>query len=72
MLKQDLADGYYRIKLSPEAALKLAVVLPGSRPKDKNLIGIPLVLPMGWKYSPNYFCAYSEKAAGMANSYIKQ
>jgi hypothetical protein len=71
MLKLDLADGYYRVKLSPEAALELAVVLPGASPKHGNLIGIPLVLPMGWKYSPNYFCAYSETATDIANSYIK-
>ncbi len=28
MAKIDLADGYYRIPLSPQAALALAVVLP--------------------------------------------
>jgi hypothetical protein len=66
LLKLDLADGYYRVKLSPEAALELAVVLPGATPKAKNLVGIPLVLPMGWKYSPNYFCAHTD----ITNQYI--
>jgi hypothetical protein len=71
LLKLDLADGYYRIKLSPEAVLELAVVLPGSTPTHENLIGIPLVLPMGWKYSPNYFCAYTETCADLANCFIE-
>jgi hypothetical protein len=70
LLKLDLADGYYRVKLSPEAALELAVVLPGATPKAKNLVGIPLVLPMGWKYSPNYFCAHTETATDITNQYI--
>jgi len=67
MAKFDLADGYYRIPLSPQAALELAVVLP---PMDNNLplVGIPLVLPMGWKYSPPYFCSYTETAADLANN----
>jgi hypothetical protein len=69
--KLDLADGYYRVKLSPEAALELAVVLPGATPSAKNLIGIPLMLPMGWKYSPNYFCTHSETATDLANLYIQ-
>jgi len=67
--KIDLSDGYYRIPLSPSAALELAVVLPpliGNKP----VIGIPLVLPMGWKYSPPLFCAYTESATDLANLHI--
>jgi hypothetical protein len=66
LLKIDLSDGYYRVRLSPEAALELAVVLPGV-PPYKNLIGIPLCLPMGWTHSPPYFCAFTETAADIAN-----
>jgi len=66
MLKFDLADGYYRVHLSPEAALELAVVLPGPTPTQR-LIGIPLSLLMGWAYSPPYFCAFTETAADLAN-----
>jgi hypothetical protein len=47
LMKLDLADGYYRVPLSPEAALELAVVLPPDH-TGTNLIGIPLSLPMGW------------------------
>jgi hypothetical protein len=45
--KFDLADGYYRIPLTPEAALELAVVLPPLHNSTTALVGIPLVLPMG-------------------------
>jgi len=67
MLKFDLSDGYYRIRLSPEAALELAVLIPGDTP-NASLVGIPLSLPMGWAQSPPYFCAYTETAADLANS----
>jgi hypothetical protein len=67
MAKLDLADGYYRIPLSPSAALELAVVLPGDGVHER-LIGIPLSLPMGWTYSPPYFCAFTETVADIANA----
>jgi len=69
MSKIDLSDGYYHVPLSPSAALELAVVLPpltGTKP----IIGIPLVLPMGWKYSPLFFCAYTETIADVSNQVI--
>ncbi len=65
MAKFDLSDGYYRVRLSPEAALELAVILPS--PRKRPLIGIPLSLPMGWTHSPPYFCAFTETAADLAN-----
>jgi hypothetical protein len=67
MAKLDLADGYYRVPLSPLAALELAVVLPGDGIHDR-LVGIPLSLPMGWSNSPPYFCAYTETIADIANA----
>jgi hypothetical protein len=66
MAKVDLADGYYRIPLSATAALELAVVLP-SDGASGPLIGIPLSLPMGWRDSPPYFCAFTETCADLAN-----
>jgi len=68
--KFDLSDGYYRVRLSPEAALELAVILPGEN-NQANLIGIPLSLPMGWAYSPPYFCSFTETAADLANQQLK-
>jgi hypothetical protein len=54
MAKIDLADGYYRVPLSPEAALQLAVCLPPDG-DGEPLLGIPLSLPMGWSLSPPTF-----------------
>jgi len=67
LAKIDLSDGYYRVPLSPQAALELAVVLP---PLENHppLVGIPLMLPMGWKLSPPYFCAFTETATDIANA----
>jgi len=66
MAKIDLADGYYRIPLSQDAALALAVVLP-SDGLGEPLLGLPLSLPMGWKDSPPYFCAFTETCADLVN-----
>jgi hypothetical protein len=65
LMKLDLADGYYRVRLTPQAALELAVVLPG--PGNSSYVGIPLCLPMGWTHSPPYFCAFTETATDLAN-----
>jgi hypothetical protein len=72
LAKLDLADGYYRIPLSPHAAQHLAVVLPPDSDGQvrQNLIGIPLSLPMGWSQSPPYFCAFTETCVDIANSSI--
>jgi len=66
MAKIDLADGYYRVPLSAHAALTLAVILPDDL-NSGPLLGIPLSLPMGWKESPPYFCAFTETCADLAN-----
>jgi hypothetical protein len=71
MAKIDLADGYYRIPLSPAASLELAVVLPADDHRE-SLIGLPLSLPMGWALSPPYFCAFTETCADMANRHPRQ
>jgi hypothetical protein len=67
LTKLDLADGYYRIPLSAEAALELAVVLPPDLTPEP-LIGIPLTLPMGWRHSPPYFCSFTETCADLSNT----
>ena len=67
LAKLDLADGYYRIPLSPHAVQQLAVVLPADH-EGEPLIGLPLSLPMGWGQSPPYFCAFTETCADMANA----
>jgi hypothetical protein len=67
MAKIDLADGYYRIPLSPSAALRLAALIP-SDTDGPALVALPLTLPMGWSHSPPYFCAFTESVADVANS----
>jgi len=67
MAKIDLADGYYRIPLSSDAALQLAVCLPPDG-DEEPLLGIPLSLPMGWSLSPPYFCSFTETCADLTNS----
>jgi hypothetical protein len=71
MLKFDLSDGYYRVPLSPEAALELAVIIPGTSPST-SLIAVPLSLPIGWAQSPPYFCAYTEMAANLSNAALQE
>jgi hypothetical protein len=66
MAKVDLSDGYYRIPLSANAALKLVVVLPRDGISEP-LIGLPLSLPMGCRDSPPYFCAFTKTCADLAN-----
>jgi len=69
LAKIDLADGYYRVPISAQAALNLAVVIPSDIPgNSSHLIAIPLSLPMGWADSPPYFCAVTETIADMANT----
>jgi hypothetical protein len=46
MAKVDLADGYYRVPLSPCAALQLAVILPADT-NSQPLIAMPSTLPKG-------------------------
>jgi len=67
MVKIDLADGYYRVSLSPQAALTLAVIIPSDIPTQDAFIGLPLALPLGWAHSPPYFCAFIETIMDIAN-----
>jgi hypothetical protein len=71
LAKIDLADGYYRVPLTPSVALRLAVVIPSDMP-DQPLIAVPLTLPMGWSHSPPFFCAFTETVADIANQAITQ
>jgi hypothetical protein len=71
MAKFDLSDGYYRVPLKTEDALKLAVVLPQAE-NEPVLIAIPLVLPMGWTESPPFFCTTTETIADLANATLAQ
>jgi hypothetical protein len=69
LAKIDLADGYYRVPLSPQAVLTLAVVIP-SDSHHHNLIAIPLTLPMDWAQSPPFFCAYTKTVVDLVNTHL--
>lgn len=66
----DIADGFYRMGLRPDDALRLGMLFP-TRKGEPRLIAIPLVLPMGWKESPPSFCSATETVADVANDVIK-
>ena len=55
LLKANVSDGFYRIGLHPEDALKLGLIFP-SGADEEPMVAIPLTLPMGWKNSPPLFC----------------
>jgi hypothetical protein len=68
--KIDIADGFYIIWINPNDVPKLGVMFPGA-PCDEPLIGLPLVLPMGWMKSPPLFTAATETVADLANQQLQ-
>jgi hypothetical protein len=71
MYKNDMSDGFYRIRLSTTGSLKLGVILPRF-PDLPQLVALPLVLPMGWTESPPWFCAFTETIADLANQDLQR
>ena len=66
IMKVDISDGFYRVNLRINDIPKLALVFPsidGLQP----LVALPLVLPMGWSYSPAPFSAATETITDIAN-----
>lgn len=64
--KVDLADGFYRLRLTDSSILKLAVAFP-QYPGEEQMVALPLSIPMGWVESPPAFCAATETVADLAN-----
>jgi hypothetical protein len=64
--KVDIADGFYRIQVNTNDVPKLGVVVP-TEPGQPQIIGSPLVLPMGWMQSPPLFTAATETVADLTN-----
>jgi hypothetical protein len=65
--KFDIDNGFYRLFLDANDALKLAALLPRYK-GEEQLLAVPLVLTMGWGNSPPTFCAASETVADLANA----
>ena len=73
MMKNDMSDGFYRIRLTSSGSLKLAVILPKDLvPGYPQLVALPLVLPMGWTESPPWFCAFTETVADLTNEDLRR
>jgi hypothetical protein len=70
LFKIDISDGFYRIAIRSEDVPKLSVMFP-TAPGEEQLIGLPLVLTMGWKKSPPLFTAASETVADLANDKLQ-
>jgi hypothetical protein len=68
LCKVDISDGFYRIGVRIEDIPKLGVILPTSSSDETQLVAFPLVLPMGWKSSPPFFCAVTETIADVTNA----
>jgi hypothetical protein len=68
--KIDLADGYWRMIVDPDEQWNFAYVLP-SRPGEPTRLVIPSALQMGWNESPAYFCATTETARDVAQTWIE-
>jgi hypothetical protein len=68
--KIDISDGFYRIAIRSEDVPKLAVIFP-TAPGEEQLIGLPLMLPMGWKQYPPLFTAATETVTDLANNKLQ-
>jgi hypothetical protein len=70
LCKVDISDGFYRVGVRPADVPKLGVIFPSASDQEQ-LVAFPLVLPMGWKNSPPYFCAITETVADVTNERIR-
>lgn len=68
--KVDIGDGFYRIPLTASASLRLGVTLPQPT-SGEQWVAFPLTLPMGWRESPPFFCAFTETACDLANEDLR-
>ena len=68
--KIDISDGFYQIAVRTEDGPKLDVLFP-TREDEPPLVGIPLVLPMGWCESPPSFFIATETTCDEAKYNIE-
>jgi hypothetical protein len=67
--KMDLADGYWRMVVEPDARWNFAYVMP-SGPGEPLRLVVPSALQMGWNESPAYFCATTETVRDVAQTWV--
>ena len=58
--KIDFVDNFYQINFNPVDSIYMSVLFP-SKKGERELIGSPLVLPMGWAKSPPVFFVHIRK-----------
>ena len=66
MVKADVSDCFYRIRLCPADAPKTGLIFridDGNKP----LVAIHLSIPMGWENSPPLFCTVTETVMNLSN-----
>jgi hypothetical protein len=68
--KIDISDGLYRIDIRSEDVPKMAIIFPKAA-GEEQLIGLPLVLPMGWKQSPPLLTTATETVDDLANNKLR-
>ena len=68
MAKWDIKDGFWRLDCESGEEWNFCYVLPSSAGNDPLLV-VPTSLQMGWIESPAYFCAASETARDVAQTY---
>ena len=69
MSKYDLTDGFYRIFLAPDDALKLTIMMP-HYDGETQLAAMPLSLTMHWTKSLPMFSPTSETATDLTNAQL--
>ena len=69
--KIDLKDGYWRMVVDERDSWNFAYVLPPEHPTDQPELIIPDALQMGWSESPPFFCAATETARDIADTYYR-
>jgi hypothetical protein len=67
----DLADGYWRMVIEPEAQWNFAYVMP-TAPRQPLQLVVPRALQMCWNESPAYCCATTETVRDVAQAWIDE
>jgi hypothetical protein len=67
--KIDVADAFYRIWIRSVDVPKLGVLF-SDKDGEEQMVGLPLVPPMGWNQSPPILTAATEIVADLANQHL--
>jgi hypothetical protein len=67
--KLDLADGYWRMRVTREERWNFAYVMP-AKPGEELMVVVPSALQMGWNESPAFFCATTETVRDISQMWM--